>query len=258
MPMPMPADVALRLAGGVAAVVLAVPRRQVPPAYYRTQSLVMLGLLVVATLSLAATPGARVAAWVAGGSAVAAYLGSIAWGLGLPRVGTPMTAGVAIATVGLLIFSDGEATGPGAGVWALNAAGRLASAFLMGATLEAMLLGHHYLTAPAMSIDPLRRLVRLMAWGLAVRVVLAAVGTALFAAAAPPGFGGDAGPTAIFLAMRWSMGVVGPAIATYLTWETVRLRSTQSATGILYIAMTLVLFGELTALILSRDTGLVA
>jgi hypothetical protein len=37
----------------------------------------------------------------------------------------------------------------------------------------------------------------------------------------------------------------------------VEIRSTQSATGILYIAMTLVLFGELTALILSRDAGIV-
>ena len=47
----------------------------------------------------------------------------------------------------------------------------------------------------------------------------------------------------------------GPAVATYLTWKTVKIRSTQSATGILYIAMTLVLFGELTAMVLSRGVG---
>ena len=59
---------------------------------------------------------------------------------------------------------------------ALNAAGRLASSFLMGSTLTAMLLGHYYLTAPAMSIEPLKRFVRCMAWGLAARAVLAAAG----------------------------------------------------------------------------------
>jgi hypothetical protein len=55
--------------------------------------------------------------------------------------------------------------------------------------------------------------------------------------------------------MRWGMGIVGPSVATWMTWKTVEIRSTQSATGILYTAMTLVLFGELTAMVLTRDTG---
>ena len=53
----------------------------------------------------------------------------------------------------------------------------------------------------------------------------------------------------LFLAMRWGMGFVGPVAAAALAWKTVQIRSTQSATGILYVAMTLVLFGELTSLI---------
>ena len=53
-------------------------------------------------------------------------------------------------------------------VWAFNSASRAASGFLLGATLAAMLLGHHYLTAPAMSIEPLKRFVRCMGWGLVV------------------------------------------------------------------------------------------
>ena len=61
------------------------------------------------------------------------------------------------------------------------------------------------------------------------------------------------GGSALFLAMRWGMGIAGPALATWTgLGRRSRLRSTQSATGILYIAMTLVLFGELTALVLSR------
>ena len=52
------------------------------------------------------------------------------------------------------------------------------------------------------------------------------------------------------------MGFGGTALATYLTWKTVEIRSTQSATGILYIALALVLFGELAAMTMSRSVGI--
>jgi hypothetical protein len=136
----------------------------------------------------------------------------------------------------------------------LEAAGRLASAFLLGATLTAMLLGHYYLTAPTMSIAPLKQFVRCMAWGLGARALLAALGWWLW----QEGTDGSHGPgqvSGFFLAIRWGMGFAGPALATLLTWKTVAIRATQSATGILFIALTFVLFGELTALILARDAG---
>ena len=126
-------------------------------------------------------------------------------------------------------------------------------AFFWVQTLTAMLLGHHYLTAPAMSIDPLKRVVALMAWALIVRSVLAGVGLSISPrepAVLEPGVGLiDAG---MFMAARWGMGFVGTAIAIYMTWRTAQLRSTQSATGILYIAMIFVLFGELTSMILAQ------
>ena len=64
----------------------------------------------------------------------------------------------------------------------------------------------------------------------------------------------DAG---MFLAARWGMGFVGTAIATYMTWKTAQIRSTQSATGILYITMIFVLFGELTSMILAGRAGVI-
>ena len=137
----------------------------------------------------------------------------------------------------------------------LVSSGRLASAFLMGSTLTAMLLGHHYLTAPAMSIEPLRRFVRCMAWALVARAVLAALGWWLWQRGMS-GVHATGQVSPFFLAIRWGMGFAGPALATVLAWKTVAIRSTQSVTGILYIAMTLVLFGELTALIISRDAGI--
>ena len=171
----------------------------------------------------------------------------------MPYVALPLTAALGLAGGGVLIAGSRVA---GWEVWVVNASGRLASAFLLGSTLTAMLLGHHYLTAPAMSIDPLRRFVRCMAWSLGARAALAALGLWFWR----EGWGVSSASTpstALFLAIRWGMGVAGPALATYLAWRTVAIRSTQSATGILYIAMTLVLFGELSALILTRDVGII-
>lgn len=255
MPIPMLAEFAIRLACGLAVLLLIAPWRVVPPAFFRTHGQIMLGLLVLAALALANDGGKGPLLWCMIAAAALAFLASVVWGLGLPRVAVPVTLLLALGTGGVLVAAPrGEAE-----AWELflvNAAGRLSSSFLMGATFTAMLLGHYYLTAPAMSIAPLKRFVRAMAWGLGVRAGLAVVGWWLW----HQGIAGSrsaAGVSPLFLAIRFGMGFAGPLLATVLTWKTVAIRSTQSATGILYIAITLVLFGELSALILARDTGVV-
>lgn len=255
LPIPMLADFAVRLSCGLAILLLLAPWRVIPPAFFRTHGQVILGLLVLAALDLSRDGVRGPLPWAIIASAALAFATSIVWGLGLPRLAVPMTAMLALISGGVLVAAS-IAAGGGWEVPALNAAGRLASAFLLGATLSAMLLGHHYLTAPSMSIVPLGRFVRCMAWGLGARLAIAALGWWLW----HDGMAGPHGPgqvSTFFLAIRWGMGFVGPALATFLTWKTVEIRSTQSATGILYIAMTLVLFGELTALILARDAGVV-
>jgi hypothetical protein len=249
----MLADFAIRLACGLALLLLIAPWRIVPPTFFRTHSQVILGLLVLAALDLSqdGAPG-PVAAWVIAAAALA-FVASLVWGLGLPRVAVPITALLVLIAGGVLVVVS---RGGGGVLWALNAAGRLDSSFLMGATLTAMLLGHHYLTAPAMSIEPLKRFVRCMAWGLGTRVLLAALGWWVWHQGIAGSHGGG-GVSPLFLAIRWGMGFAGPLLATVLTWKTVEIRSTQSATGILYIAMTLVLFGELSAMILTRSAGVV-
>jgi hypothetical protein len=251
MPVPLLADFATRLAGGLAAMLLTTPWRVVPPPFFRTHCQVILGLLVLAALDLGRSSGGGFGLALTIGAAALAFVASVAWGLGLPRVGTPLTAALTAAAAAWLALGSRGAI---AGLWALDAAGRLASGFLLGATLSAMLLGHYYLTAPAMSIDPLRRFVRAMAWALGLRAGVAAMGLAAWSGGVVPATAA-AGVSPLILAMRWGMGIAGPAVATYLAWETVKIRSTQSATGILYIAMTLVLFGELSAMILARDIG---
>ena len=52
----------------------------------------------------------------------------------------------------------------------------LSSAALLGSCTSAMLMGHSYLIAPAMSLSPLLRLLAAMAVSLAVRVLLAGIG----------------------------------------------------------------------------------
>jgi hypothetical protein len=250
--LPMLADFAIRLAGGLAAMLLLTPVRVVPPAFFRTHCVVMLGLLVLASLA----EGLGVPRPVLGGTilgAVMAYGASVCWGIGLPRLGAPMTATVALVCLSLMIGASWDPS-PLTFLWMVL--GRVASAGLMGATLTAMLLGHHYLVTPAMSITPLRRFVLAIFVFLIARTALALPGLLLWFSA-DPGSGSGTLVSPLFLGMRWGMGILGPAVAAVLTWKTVAIRSTQSATGILYIAMTLVLFGELTAMILARGSGVV-
>lgn len=249
--LPMPADFLIRLAGGLGAMLLLAPWRIVPPAFFRTHCLVMLGLMVGAAL-VEGRDGPAILLWGTIGGAVLAFLASVLWGLGLPIVARPMTAILALLAAALIVITSFLGFAPGwRFLWFWVAGSRLSSALLMGSTLTAMLLGHHYLTAPAMTIAPLRRFVVLMAASLAIRTIFAGLPLATWMTS-----GVASSVSGLFLAMRWGMGVLGPILATVLAWKTVQIRSTQSATGILYIAMTLVLFGELAGLILGRDAGI--
>jgi len=51
----------------------------------------------------------------------------------------------------------------------------------------------------------------------------------------------------IFFWQRVLFGLAGPALLSYMTWETAKIRSTQSATGILYVDFFTVVVGEVLA-----------
>jgi hypothetical protein len=243
----MLADFGVRLAFGLTALLLATSWRAVPLMFFRTHCLVILGLLVVAALDVSR---ARVD-FTLSTAALLAALASICWGLGLIREALRLTALIGFATAAWLLLAS-RADLPG--LWAFSAVCRLVSGCLLGATLTAMLLGHHYLTAPAMSIEPLERSVRCMGWALAARAGLAILGMIMAHVGLWSGqpLTADAGSTLLLLT-RWGMGYCGPLVATVLAWKTVRIRSTQSATGILYVAFALVLVGELTSMVLARS-----
>ena len=59
----------------------------------------------------------------------------------------------------------------------------------------------------------------------------------------------------IFFWQRVLFGLLGPSVLAYLTWETAKIRSTQSATGILYVDFFTVMVGEILAKYLFLSTG---
>jgi hypothetical protein len=248
---PMLADFGVRLAFGLATLLLMTPWRAVPLGFFRTHCVVILGLLVLSALDGSRAAGVDLYLPVA--AAVSAYLAAVSWGLGLIRAAIPLTALVALVAGGWLALVS-QADPPA--LWAFNAVSRYASGLLMGATLTAMLLGHHYLTAPAMSIEPLNRFVVFMGGALAARACLALAGLLLAMGHnwSPQPYAVDPG-SLLLIVTRWGMGFGGSLVATVLARKTVRIRSTQSATGILYVALALVLFGELTSLVLARTGG---
>ena len=138
---------------------------------------------------------------------------------------------------------------------ALTVASFLTSAAMLGGACTAMILGHWYLVIPSMQVSHLQSIVRLHIASMAARVVV--VGAAVWFALAT-GYAANPviGPTfrryimsvdGIFFWQRILFGLAGPAVLSYLTWETAKIRSTQSATGILYVDFFTVVVGEVLA-----------
>jgi hypothetical protein len=131
----------------------------------------------------------------------------------------------------------------------LTIAAFLTSAAIMGSSFAAMILGHWYLVLPTMDVSLLQRVVKFHLWSVAAKAL--AVGAAAWAAALAwdtPSFGTYLlSIDGVFFWQRVLFGLVGPAVLSYMTWETANIRSTQSATGILYVDFFTVIIGELAA-----------
>jgi hypothetical protein len=59
----------------------------------------------------------------------------------------------------------------------------------------------------------------------------------------------------LLVALRWIAGILGTAVLTAMAWQTLKIPNTQSATGILYVAVIATFLGELTSLLLSASTA---
>jgi hypothetical protein len=141
----------------------------------------------------------------------------------------------------------------------LTVASFLSSTALLGGACGAMVLGHWYLIVPSLSVSHLQSIVKLHIGSLVVRaaVVLAAVIIAIVTW--QPGMGPNfqryiLSTSGIFFWQRVLFGLFGPAVLSYLTWETAKIQSTQSATGILYVDFFTVIVGEVLASYLLLST----
>ena len=111
-----------------------------------------------------------------------------------------------------------------------------------------MLLGHNYLITPTMSMTPLFRLLAALGIALALRAGLD--GFALLRWTSGHSMSNLKGDLLLWLPVRWAVGLVAPAVLCWMAWQTARIRSTQSATGILYVVVIFCFLGELTAQLL--------
>jgi protein NrfD len=128
----------------------------------------------------------------------------------------------------------------------------LTSACILGGACTAMILGHWYLVIPSMDVGLLQSMVRFHIGSVVVRAVVVAAAVILAIASWEPGATVNferyvLSSGGIFFWQRVLFGLAGPLVLSYLTWETAKIRSTQSATGILYVDLFTVMVGEILA-----------
>jgi hypothetical protein len=270
----------LRLTFGLAVGMAITSPRQVSSGFFRNHLYVTLGLATLAaTVSYAAAPGVF---WYAVGAAVASYVGSVCWLYEKKEFGRVALLLVVLAALegamevpDVLDRQDGGAvldrylpevrgdiseedvardlsrcTRMGSYSGGLSVISNVSSGLLLGMTMAAMLLGHWYLNSPGMELGPLRRLLLAMGAAVALQAIVSAIGLACelnYAA-------GLSTHLMLFILLRWSFGLVGVGALTWMAWRTLKIPNTQSATGILYVAVIGVFVGELTSQLLSAES----
>jgi hypothetical protein len=172
----------------------------------------------------------------------------------LARVRPAIVAVAVVAGLVAVVLQAMDVSAGGSGVVrALTVVSFLTSAAMLGGACTAMILGHWYLVIPSLQVSHLQSIVKVHIASMLVRVVV--VGAAVWVAIAT--WQADSGVPSfrhyimsvdgIFFWQRVLFGLAGPAVLSYLTWETAKIRSTQSATGILYVDFFTVVVGEVLA-----------
>jgi hypothetical protein len=232
----------LRLAFGLAVGMAITSPQKVFSGFYRNHLYVTLGLATLAALVLA--PSHQVAAIAAGAAAVLSFMGAAAWLYEAKRLGLVLIVGVAICALLAAVIADDTKN-------IFQQIAVVSSGLVLGVVFAAMLLGHWYLNAPGMELEPLRRL--LIVAGASVVIQMFVVGAGLTAEATHRSHI-DIG-WLLFVALRWSFGLFGVMGLLWMAWQTLKIPNTQSATGILYVAVIGVFIGELTGLLLSAESA---
>jgi hypothetical protein len=199
--------------------------RVVDRGHYRAATYCLIPL--VGALTFALPRGLRVEGFVLTGL-LAAFL--VAVYTQRPAIEVAVGALASATSIWLILRAGSQTCGGCTDGVALAAAG----AFFLGAVTHAMVLGHWYLNQPRLPIEPLKGATRILLASVAVAAV-AGVATRgrLLKAVLPGVISYSAGG----YWWAWVLLVAGTAVLAFLVRATVWERSTQSATGLLYIAM---------------------
>ncbi len=237
----------LRLSFGLALGMAVTSPRQVTSGYYRNHLYVLLGLMALASAVAFSAP-TQFPTWPPLTAAILSYIGAVCWLYEKPRPGIAVLAAIALVTlVGAVLAgrSLSSLTSPiEQALWLLDP---LTGGLVLGVTIAAMFLGHWYLNSPTMKLEPLQRLVVLMIALLVLRMLVVGAGLALLLAHAD----WLSSDRVMLLALRWLAGLAGPLAMCFMTRATLKIPNTQSATGILYVAVIGTFIGELASLLLS-------
>ena len=177
---------ALLLSHGMSLMWCLMPRKQVTCGFFRIQLLVVLGLSVLAALAAGrltptqvsgdSAPNVMVIRAATIVTAVFAYLGAVFWRIEQRTGGTWCLCGVFGATLVGLYGLTGSLAEPSRVAGLLRLLSVWSSAAVLGGATTGMLLGHWYLTAPTMSIEPLKRVTQILFGCLVLRLIVSAWG----------------------------------------------------------------------------------
>ena len=193
-----------------------------------------------AFITLAVATGAFLIYWATIGRVMAVLRRGLLW-VGLAAGAVTLIAQAVAVSSSLAMASP-----------VLAIASFLSSAALLGGSCTAMILGHWYLVLPSMDITHLQSMVKFHIGSVIVRIMVVSVAVWLAISGWEPGLEPNfqryvLSSAGVFFWQRVLFGLLGPAVLSYLTWETAKIRSTQSATGILYVDFFTVIVGEILA-----------
>lgn len=128
----------------------------------------------------------------------------------------------------------------------LTMASLVIGAIVVGAATLGMTLGHWYLVTPRLAEAPLREVTGLLVIALVAQGVLIGLSLVLPRDTVDTSF--DHGIWGnYFFFMRLGFGLAFSTVLAWMAYDSAGVRAMQSATGLLYIAMVLVICGEVVA-----------
>ncbi|MFQ5769747.1 MAG: hypothetical protein ACE5HX_04370 [bacterium] len=136
----------------------------------------------------------------------------------------------------------------------------IAATLILGSALGAMITGHWYLVQHKLSLTPLKHSVSIYLSSVIFRIIMTiftiifywklSIHTTLIANLASLNF------TSYIFIGRIVIGLFIPLLFGVMVWKTAKIRAKQSATGILYATIIMVLIGETFAKFLNYTIGI--